>query len=187
MRHTRTILAALAASSLVVMSGDGSFAQDKEGGADVVVPMGKQAELSPEEMVDQADVLLRRMQDVLKRVVQLKEIARKQKDVLKLNCVNDKLLQVKQLLNISEAAKTNLVEAIAQEDEEGRYHEYGKINLAAEQVQILGQEAEQCIGEELIYLGPTEVTVEEPENPDDPDDGLDDFDFDRPGYASPFG
>jgi hypothetical protein len=171
----------------LVVGGGALYAQDAEPKADVEVPMEKQAQLSPADMIAEAEKLITTMQASLKKVVQLQQIARKQKDVIKLNCVNDKLLQVKQLLNIAEAASTNMHEAIAQDDEGGRYHEFGKIVIAEQQVRVLAGEAENCIGEELVFLGPTEVEVDEPENPDDPTEPPDDdIDVEPPGYASPF-
>lgn len=50
-------------------------------------------------------------------------------------------------------------EAIAQTDEDGRYHEYEKILVSEQDIKSLSQEAEGCIGEELIILGPTKVEV----------------------------
>ena len=135
---------------------------------DVDVPMRKRANISPRDMTAQGTNYIARMKDVLKRIEELQEIARKNKDVIKLNCVNDKLLQVKQLLNIADAASTNMSEAIARRDEEGRYHEFGRLTIANQQVSVLGTEAENCIGEDLSFLGPTEVIVEAPEEPDDP-------------------
>jgi len=130
--------------------------------------MTKKAEIPAAQMSAGADGYLIKMRDVLKRVVQLQGIARKQKDVIKLNCVNDKLLQIKQLVNIGEANKTNLDEAIARDDESGRYDFYSNITIANDQVQTLGAEAEQCIGQDLSFLGPTETTVEGGNEPDDP-------------------
>ena len=130
--------------------------------------MTKRAEMSSQQMITNAEGILVKMRDVLKRVVQLQGIARKQKDVIKLNCVNDKLLQVKQLVNIGESNKTNLDEAIALDDESGRYDFYSNITIANDQVQTLGAEAEQCIGQDLSFLGPTETTVEGGNEPDDP-------------------
>jgi hypothetical protein len=130
--------------------------------------MTKRAEMSSQQMITNAEGILVKMRDVLKRVVQLQGIARKQKDVIKLNCVNDKLLQVKQLVNIGESNKTNLEEAVARDDESGRYDFYSNITIANDQVQTLGAEAEQCIGQDLSFLGPTETTVEGGNEPDDP-------------------
>lgn len=155
---------------------------------EVDVPMRKRANISSGDMVNQAQGYLRKMQESLRRVVELQEVARKQKDVIKLNCVNDKLLQIKQLLNIGETANTNMQEAIARRDEEARYHEFGRITIANQQVQVLATEAENCIGEDLSFLGPTEVTVETPEQPDDPTaDPTPEYpEVEPPPVASPF-
>jgi hypothetical protein len=136
--------------------------------SDVDIPMKKRANISPADMMKQTEQYLQRMQEVFRRVIQLQEVARKQKDVIKLNCVNDKLLQIKQLMNIADAAKTNMQEAIARSDEDGRYHEFGRVTIADQQTSVLATEAENCIGEDLSFLGPTEVIVEEPQEPDDP-------------------
>ncbi len=164
--------------------GDG--ADDEQ----VTLPLEKQAELSAAEMTAEAQRLVGNMQQQLDRLVELQKVARKQKDVIKLNCVNDKLLQLKQLLNIAESARINMREAIAQGDDtaEGssaRYHEYGKVVIASQQGDAVAGEAEACIGEELIFLGPTEVQADEPAIPDDPTDSVPDFELEPPGYASP--
>jgi hypothetical protein len=150
--------------------------------------MTKRADVSAADMVSRADTYLAGMREVLKRVVQLQGIARKQKDVIKLNCVNDKLLQIKQLLNIGEANKTNLDEAIAREDESGRYDFFSNITIANDQVTTLGAEAEQCIGQDLSFLGPTQTTVEGGNEPDDPTQSEEpDFPVvELPPVASPF-
>ena len=155
---------------------------------DVQQTMTKRADISAADMTARADAYLTKMREVLKRVVQLQGIARKQKDVIKLNCVNDKLLQIKQLLNIGEANKTNLDEAIARDDESGRYDFYSNITIANDQVMTLGAEAEQCIGEDLSFLGPTETTVEGGNEPDDPTLGEEpDFpEVELPPVSSPF-
>jgi hypothetical protein len=130
--------------------------------------LGKQAELTGTEMQGNADGLLAKMREVLKRVVEVRGIAKRQKDIIKLNCVNDKLLQVKQLLNIAESSRTNLDASIADNDESGRYDYYTNIVYSHDQTLALGAEAENCIGEDLSYLGPSETTVEGGDEPDDP-------------------
>lgn len=153
---------------------------------DITVPMDKEAQISPREMTSKASEFITEMQGVLEHVVELQTAARKQKDVIKLNCVNDKLLQVKTLLKIAEAARTNLVEAIAQGNDAGRYHQYSQITIAHENVTVLRDEASACIGEELIFLGPTEVNVDAPTLPDDPTAEGDEDYIEPPGYASPY-
>ena len=170
-RRLKRVLLGVVSACCLSFAGGYVLAQNAPQGAapaDVDTPMRKRADISPADMQTRSDQYLKRMQEVFRRVVHLQDVARKQKDVIKLNCVNDKLLQIKQLMNIADSAKINMQETIARNDEEGRYHEFGRITIAEQQVSILGTEAENCIGEDLSFLGPTEVLVEVPEEPDDP-------------------
>jgi len=154
-----------------------------------------EAQLSPREMASETDRLLKEMESMHVRVLQLQTAARKDKDVIKLNCVNEKLLAVKQLLNIGDAAQTDLTEAIAGGDRAGQVHNYGQVKLAHERVVAERDEAEACIGEEIIFIGATKVDVTGPDVPDDPTDDpdvddsfwpVDPFDVERPNAASPW-
>lgn len=180
----------IAALASVAIGGSLLQAQTAdEVAAEVTAPFQKTANLTPAQMKAESQKHLEKMQEVLVRVVELQKLARKQKDVIKLNCVNDKLLQVKQLLNIAEAGRTELIESIAQQDNDGTLHQFSQISIAKEKTDGLHGEAEGCIGEELIFLGPTEVTVDDPGLLDDPT-APDGFNWDDviepPGYASPF-
>ncbi|MBI4508401.1 MAG: hypothetical protein HY698_02115 [Deltaproteobacteria bacterium] len=139
-------------------------------------------------MVKQVADYAQKMQGILKRVVQLQEVARRQKDVIKLNCVNDKHLQIKQLMNIADGASTNLQEAIARNDDDAREHEFHRIQITSEQVTVLATEAENCIGEDFTFFGDTQVTVEQPEEPEDPTQAADPGvpDIEPIPVASPF-
>ena len=152
--------------------------------------LGVEAKLSPEEMAAKADQLLAGMDAVLKRVIELQQDARKQQDIIKLNCVNDKLLQVKQLLNIAENSKTDLSQAIAERNEGDRYHQFTRITVASDKSNALRDEAEACVGQELVFVGPSTVDVDKPPIIDDPtaEDPfvLGGFEIERPTYATPF-
>jgi len=140
-------------------------------------------------MIAQAKEFLGKMQQVLQRVVQLQEVARKQKDIIKLNCVNDKLVQIKGNMNVAESATTNLHEAVARGDDAQRQHEFTRVSLTHQKVQVLGTEAENCIGEDLTYVGETEVKVEiDPSVPEaDPTGEVKPEPvIERPPVASPF-
>jgi hypothetical protein len=140
-------------------------AQDQ---AEVEVPMKARANISPAEMTQQAKTYIGKMNDTVKYMEQLQEVARREKDVIKLNCVNDKQLQLKQLLNIADKAQNNMQEAIARGDEDARYHELGRVTIAYQQSQALKSDADNCIGEELAFLGPTQITAYEPTEPENP-------------------
>jgi hypothetical protein len=155
---------------------------------DIVLPMEKQAELTPEAMLAKVADLESAIAVDTKRVEALRIEARKTKDVIKLNCINDKLVQVKQLLRIADTAQTELDAAIASHDEPERYHRFSVVTISAERVAALRGEAEACVGEEIDYLGPLDLDVGQPDVPDDPTvtDPLDDDDrVEPPGYASP--
>ncbi len=143
-------------------------AKPAPGRADVAIPLRARANISVTDMVKQTQEYIAAMNEGLKRMVQLQELARRGQDVIKLNCVNDKLVQEKQLLNIADIANNNMQEAIARGDEDTRYHEFGRITIAADQAHALATEAENCIGQDLTFLGPTTVLVEEPNIPEDP-------------------
>ena len=192
MRNLVRVLVALAGVGLAV-GGGYLYAQPGEEDDDTEDERSlfeDEEKLSPEEMMKRANKYIDEMKKMLKRMHALQGAARKQKDIIKLNCVNDKLIQLKQLLNIADEARNDMTEAITLEKEEERYHQFGQIKLAHEKAMALRDEAEACIGEELVFLGPTEVDTEAPDVGDDPteDDPFDytDPEIERPGYASPF-
>ncbi len=161
--------------------------QPSEATPDVSVPMEKESQISPDEMERTAREAAEKADLDGKRVEQLKVEARKQKDVIKLNCINDKLLQIKQLLNILEDGLSKLSLAIAEGNDGERYHRYTVIKISGEKITGLRDEAEACVGEEISYLGPLSVDVDSPDVPDDPtDDDPWGDPVDPPGYASPF-
>ena len=129
-------------------------------GVDVDVSFKKTANISTSEMIDTGKGYIDNLQQALSRIVQLQEVAKKAGDVIKLNCVNDKLLQIKELLNIAEGALTNITEAIARNDEDERYHQFSRLTIAHQKGEQVRQEAENCIGEDLVYVGDTEIDME---------------------------
>jgi hypothetical protein len=111
-----------------------------------------------------ATQVLARLQGILKDVLKSLEEARSEKDVLKLNCVNEKLTQIKGLLRVAEQSDIALQEAVAKADEESAQHEHAKIAIARQRAEQLRTDAEQCIGQ-LAYVDErTVVTVEVPED-----------------------
>jgi hypothetical protein len=115
------------------------------------------------------------------------EQARKQKDVIRLNCVMDKLVQVKVNMNIADQALQKLQEAVARRDEGASLHEYTRITIVNQKVQVLQNEGQTCVGAELNYIGATRVEVEAPELPEGvTDPSLEPPPLERPPYASPY-
>ena len=84
--------------------GDGA---KKETG-EVTAPVKK---LSPAQMRESVGNTMTEIRSMLTRLVELRKLARQSQDVIKLNCVNDKMLLFKQLVNIAEDAQTSMTES----------------------------------------------------------------------------
>jgi len=163
---------------------------------DISLPGEKQVTLSPQEMSDTADQLIKTMEGNHRATLGLQASAKQAKDVIKLNCVNENLLAVKQLLNIADAAKTDLTEAKIRGDRSEQVHQFSQITIAAEKSKAARDEASACIGEELHFVGKNDLEVDGPAVRNDPTDDLDNGEaggedpftapLEAPAYASPF-
>lgn len=136
-------------------------AADATAGQPAVMEPGSQAsEISPAQQRARATQYLTEINTIKRRVRQLASRAREQKDLIKLNCLNDKLLQIRGSQRLAEQSDGQLTDAIRRGDDEGRHHEFSKLTIIYQKVTVLGQEAEACVGDEISYVGETQVTVE---------------------------
>lgn len=107
-----------------------------------------------------AEQMLREQRSAVVRGTDLLSEARSKNDIIQLNCVNEKLTQLKGLLKLSENASLAMYEAIAATSQDEINHQYTKIVVAHQKSGSLKAEAEQCVGELSVYSGQTEVEVE---------------------------
>jgi len=157
-------------------------------GAPADVSVKQRPTLTPEEMVNQSRDYAKTMNEVLKRIQVLQDQAKRAKDIIRLNCVTDKVVQVRVNISIAEQSIASLQEAVTRNDEGERVHEFTRLTIVNQKVQVLGAEAENCIGEDLSFVGATKVDVEidpnipqyDPTQPPAPG-----IDIERPGEASP--
>ncbi|TQF10023.1 hypothetical protein FJV41_41655 [Myxococcus llanfairpwllgwyngyllgogerychwyrndrobwllllantysiliogogogochensis] len=149
----------------------------------------KASEVPDSQKLERSTQALSVMRDVLRQVLGKVEEARRTKDVVKLNCANEKLTQIKGLLRISEQADVSLQESLTRREVSTSEHEYTKVMIARQKVGQLRSEAEECIGQLAFRTDENLfIEVEEPENlpggdptrPPPPDDILV-----RPPPASP--
>jgi hypothetical protein len=163
---------------------------------DLSLPAEKSITLSTKEMEDNMGKLIDGMEQNHRTSLGLQAQAKQAKDVIKLNCVNDNLLAVKQLLNIADEAKTDFAEAKAQGDRAEQEHQYSQVTLAAEKSDEARDEARGCIGDALQFIGKNDVQVDGPAVKFDPTkdgdvghaSGQDPYNssLEDPAYASPF-
>ncbi len=146
-------------------------------GAALAQPDEKASEVPDAQKLSRSSAAVTQMQGTLKMVLGKVEEARNTKDVVKLNCVNEKLTQVKGLLRISEQSDVALQEAVSKKDEATADHEYTKVTIAQSKVEQLRTEAEQCIGQlafrtdenlSVEVLVPTDLPGGDPTNPGPP-------------------
>jgi hypothetical protein len=140
----------LAALCCVVISAP-ALAQNLPG---VSKPVG----LTDSQKLEKSAENLERMKSALRNVLSRVEEARSEKDVVKLNCVNEKLTQVKGLIKVAEQADIALHEALTSKDPAAD-SEFTKIGIARSKVDALKGDAEQCIGQ-LAYIVDEKTTVE---------------------------
>jgi hypothetical protein len=119
----------------------------------------KASDIPDKEKISRSNAAVSRMRSVLSEVLGRLEEARATKDVVKLNCVNEKLTQVKGLLRISEQSDVALQEAVGRKDTTAAEHEYSKVTIAKNKVEQLRNESEQCIGQ-LAFRTDENLTVE---------------------------
>jgi hypothetical protein len=183
-------------TSVLMAQGASAPAAPVEGGAPpaaappVDISVKQKPTLTPDEMVAQSREYFRAMNDVVKRIQLLQDQAKRQKDIIKLNCVTDKLVQGRVNINIAEQSMSALQENIARADEGGRTHEFTRLTIVNQKVSVLGAEAENCIGEDLSFIGATRVDVDvDPNIPqtDPTQPAAPGVDIERPGEASTMG
>jgi hypothetical protein len=140
-------------------------------------------------MTTQVTEYKKRMEDVAKRIQVLIEEARKGKDIIRINCLTDKLVQVKANQNIADRSAQALQDSASRNDRDAAFHEYTRITIVNQNVQVLGGEAEACVGEDLSYVGATRVEVDtegvppgDPTQPGEPSGP----EIVRPPSASPY-
>lgn len=154
-----------------------------------VRPAGATRALSGDEQYAQAGSYLAEMRTIDGEIVRLAKQARAENDLLKLNCINDKLMQVRGHRSLAKQARAELRAASLRRDIAERNHQFSKLTIIYQRVTVLGQEAQACVGEEAAYVGQTQVDLEvDPDVADAGDpttDGKTALPTDRPPLASP--
>jgi hypothetical protein len=146
--------------SAVCAQGGGAGAASGGGEKVQDLSVKQRPTLTSPEMLTAAKEYFANMDATMKRIQQLQEQSKRQKDIIRLNCVNDKLMQSKVDLTIAQQSMGALQESIARADEGGRAHEFTRLTIVNQKVLVLGTEAENCIGEDLSFVGATRVDVE---------------------------
>jgi len=159
-----------------------------QGASSVDLSVKQKPTLTPADMVNQSKEYFTGMGAVVKRIQTLQDQAKREKDIIRLNCVTDKLVQARVNVNIAEQSMATMQESVARNNEGEQTHEFTRLTIVNQKVTVLGAEAENCIGEDLSFVGATRIEVEvDPNIPqyDPTQPGSPFIDITRPPSASP--
>jgi len=124
----------------------------------------KRAVLTPEEQMAQADTIGHRATQLGERLTRMLDEARREKDILRANCVNRKLTEVNaNARNVEQRARA-LKDASTVGDDARRDHEYTVLTVLSAKLDSLNQEASQCLGESVYEPGASQVITTVPNN-----------------------
>lgn len=157
----KILLAGLASSSVIVFGY--AVAQDSPQtpstlAMEVESLEQEVADLSGEEKLEKSVEKIEGMKTVLTDTTKLLEKVRtEEKDILKLNCVNEKQTAIKGFVKVGEQSYSKLKDAVDGSDGESENHHYTLISIAGQKVNDLGEEARVCAGEVLRFAGETQV------------------------------
>lgn len=112
------------------------------------------SKLSPKEQRKNAANAIKSMKSNLKTTnVLLDNAQKKESDIRKVNCVNEKVLSIKGYLKVSEESYKELLKAVNNSDKSASSHNYSLIMLGETEVAKLTDEASLCIGDVSILEG----------------------------------
>ena len=101
--------------------------------------------MSPMQMLEFSDDAGEEISQGLRSVLKMVQQAQKEKDVLLLDCLNEKVAGLKPLAKVAGDVDISLQEAMAKENMDQMVHEMKRLVLAREQARMLVIEAEACV------------------------------------------
>jgi hypothetical protein len=151
--------------SLVVAAGfriGVAGAQDANGrpAGDAEIQSERQANLSGPEQLTESGRIIDTVSNMRRRVSDMLDRARQERDIIKVTCLNDKLTQIDVTLRSANEHRELLQTAVSINNDGQRNHEFALLNIFRQRADALEAEARQCIGEEAGGFGEgTVVTV----------------------------
>jgi len=156
------------------------------GGADAQVGFEHKQQLSPADELSQAEQIISHMDQSSNTVRRQLEQARAARDVVKTLCLNDKLSQIDVATRSARDRQAALQAAVQRNDAELADHQFTVLTEHRRRAEQLAAEANQCIGEEVAFVGQTQVTVQvDPNIPDTDTTTVDPNQNPMPVYTPP--
>jgi hypothetical protein len=162
-----------ASSSVValLLSVVSANAQDGNGtvrvsgtGASGEIDVSKRAAITPEQQTEEANAIVRRAGQLAERLTKMLDEARREKDIMRANCINRKLTEVNANARNVEQRALALKDANRTNDLARSSHEYTVLTVLSQKLNSLDQEATQCLGQSLYEPGAAQIVTTIPGN-----------------------
>jgi hypothetical protein len=128
----------------------------------------REGDVSSTERMRLGQELVSSIQQSSQAVLRQLQVARAERDVVRVLCLNDKLNQVDVALRSAEDRMVALRSAVERGDTDRARHEHTVLDVLNDRVRVLVSESNQCVGEETGFIGEAEVSVSvDPNLPDD--------------------
>jgi hypothetical protein len=169
----RALMALLAAIALGATGFGLAIAQDGATGAEPRADEGelavrRRAQLTPAEQVAEGGQIEERGTQLSRRLLSMLDEARRERDIIRVTCLNDKLTQVNAHLRTVQSRRESLQEAVDTGDESRRNHEFTVLTVLGQHFRTLEGEANSCIGQDIFETGSTRIDVEiDPSTPEE--------------------
>jgi hypothetical protein len=116
--------------------------------------------LTPQQQLRTATRIIEEMNNLRRTVSNMLDRAQQERDIIKVNCLNDKLTQIDVTIRSARDHQDLLQTAVSVNNDNQRNHEYALILIFQQRTRALDAEARQCVGEEAGGFGEgTEIGV----------------------------
>lgn len=166
----RTLMALLAAIALGATGFGIAIAQDgaRDATPEGELPVRRRAQLSSADQIAEGAQIEERGAQLSRRLLTMLDEARRERDIIRVTCLNDKLTQVNAHLRTVQSRRSNLQESVDTGDEGRRNHEYTVLTVLGQHFRTLDQEASGCLGQDIFETGATRIDVEiDPTTPEE--------------------
>ncbi len=113
--------------------------------------------LSTPDKIAQGEKIVKRGSALAERITKMLDAARRDKDIMRANCLNRKLTEVNANVRNAEGRLTALRDAAKGNDEARTNHEFTVLSVIAQKFDSADQEASQCIGQDVYESGASQV------------------------------
>lgn len=124
------------------------------------LPVQRRAQLSAEQQRTRSEELVQQADTLSRRVLTMLDEARRERDIIRVTCLNDKLDQINALRQSLGDRVGQLRDALQARNTSAANHEYTVITVLGQRYTTLEQEANQCIGQDIFETGTVQIVAD---------------------------